>query len=238
MDARLRRCFRQVRLRVELNRAFDHLMAVVIAWSLFALVLVCLHRFVALPGAEAERLAALAAGALLVIAGAVWWIRRPRPAQLALVVDERAGLKERISTSLALAGEDDGFAACVRRDAHEAVARVNPSEHFPLRAPRRSPWGVGGLALLVVAFFAIPEVDLTGALAKQEDANEKLAQRRETEKTVEEVMEKIKASTKQLKTAEVSKDLLAEIQLPPDAKPDEIRLAARSEEHTSELQSH
>lgn len=226
MDARLRRCFRQVRLRVELNRAFDYAIVALMVWTAIALVAVCLHRFVALPVAEANRLAAWGAGAVFILAGLVWWVRRPQTAQLALVVDERAGLKERISTSLALASAPGGFAACVRRDAHEAVDRVKPAEHFPLRAPRRTPWGLGGLVLLAIAFLAIPKVDLTGALAKQDDAKKNEAERRETEKKVEDVLEKVKATTNELKMAELNKDVLAEVKLPPDAKPDEIRLAA------------
>lgn len=226
MDSRLRRCFRQVRLRIELNRGLDHLMVAFIAWCLFAVVLVCLHRLAALPAAELLRLSFFAAGGMLLIAAAHWWVRRPRPVQLALAVDERAGLKERISTSLALGDAADGFSACVRRDAHEAVARVKPAEHFPLRTPRRTPWGAGGLALLAITFFALPEVDLTGALAKRDQDEQKQEQRKETEKAVEQVLDKVKSATKQLKNADVPRDALAEIKLPPEAKPEEIRLAA------------
>src|SRR5581483_1188282 len=90
----------------------------------------------------------LAAGTL---AGIVrTWLRAPNRIDAALAVDERFGLRERVTTLLTLkAGQADSAPGlALLEDVHKRVSGLSVSERFPLTLPWRAALPpLGGLAL-------------------------------------------------------------------------------------------
>lgn len=98
-------------------------------------------------------------GALgLGLAIAVVWtfIARQRALGAAIEIDHRFGLKERVSSSLALspAEHDTPAGRALVEDAVRRVGRIDVAEHFTVRLPRRAllPLLPGAVALLVALF--------------------------------------------------------------------------------------
>lgn len=78
----------------------------------------------------------------------------------AVVLDQAAGLKERISTALSIQGSPDPFARAAIRDAEEKVARVHVPAHVRYRATRVWPWSLATtLAAAILAAF-LPDMNL------------------------------------------------------------------------------
>ncbi len=105
--------------------------------------------------------------ALGVVALAVvlaWWSRgRCSEIQVAMAVDERLDLREKLSTALHCQGRDDAFAQAAIEDAvrtarHPRV-REQVSRRFAVTAPRRW-WMTPALVLAVVAASLLPQGDL------------------------------------------------------------------------------
>jgi hypothetical protein len=96
--------------------------------------------------------------------------RRPSPVTAALLLDERFGLKERVTTSLTLTPEqaDSPAAEALLADANDRVAPLRVGDRFPVGVPRTPavlvPAGVA--ALLLLAFLWHPQ---TGADKSQEE---------------------------------------------------------------------
>ena len=147
-------------------------------------------------------------GGAVVLATAAWWyLSFPSRMRVAVMVDERLGLRERFSTTLALAHSADPFAAAARSEAREKAARVRLRERFPIRLSRRwaltaTAWAI---AAAVIAF--LPTMDLLGSLAgrrRQERQQTQLAQARAE---VRQVAKAVEARVNELGDAELSEDL-------------------------------
>ena len=108
---------------------------------------------------EGPRAAAVCA-AVGILAGAVLArVRRPLPiAEVAVAVDQRAGLREVVTTALELerAGETSPFTAPILDRALRACADVRPAALFPGRLPREWRWLAGGALLLAASTFVPP----------------------------------------------------------------------------------
>lgn len=136
------------------------------------------------------KLALIAAGSAVVMAMVWAWIRRARGLKLAREVDERAGLRESISTALIVEGRDDGWSRLVVETARERARRVVVRDAVPIEAPKmwQAPL-VLGLALLCVWW--VPRYDVTGLMARKE------AEERQDHE-VQQVMAEIKVDEKKL----------------------------------------
>lgn len=112
-----------------------------------------------------------AASAALV---AVLWafIRRRRGLRLAREVDERAGLRESISTAMIVAGQEDGWSRLVVETARQRARRVVVRDAIPFEAPRlwQAPLA---LAAALVCVWWLPRYDLTGLIAGKEAEQQK-----------------------------------------------------------------
>lgn len=92
-------------------------------------------------------------------------------ARVALVVDERLDLRERLTTALHCRGRDDAFAQAAVEDARVAIGDPKFSaalrRRFPVQAPRQ--WYVAPLlALLTAGAAALPSTDLFSSQKEQE----------------------------------------------------------------------
>jgi hypothetical protein len=105
-------------------------------------------------------------GAGLALATMAWSRRRPTEIQVALAVDERLELREKLSTALHCAKRDDPFACAAVEDAVAAARDPKMREmlvrRFAVRSPRR--WWAGPLAVALAAgLWFVPPLDLFAA---------------------------------------------------------------------------
>ena len=131
------------------------------------------------------------AGSSAVVVALLWaFLRRTRGLRLAQEVDERAGLREAISTAMCVDGCEDGWSRAVVETAQERARRVVVRDAVPIETPRawQAPV-ILGLALLTVWW--LPNYDLTGLMAKKEQEEQKLHE-------VQKVMAEIKVDEEKL----------------------------------------
>lgn len=137
----------------------------------------------------------------------LWFWRRPTPAQVALAIDERAALRERFSTALALATSGDPFAQAAVHEAHLKAEGLNIGRHFPITVTRRWAWAASAWAVAGLAFWLMPPLDLLGheAAAKRLAAEEARAKQAEAE--VKRTVAKAETIVRELNMAELAADL-------------------------------
>jgi hypothetical protein len=173
-----------------------------VAWSLagaatLSLLLVLLERSspaVALPW----RSLLVAMAAVVVVAGLAWMrLTRPSEVELAVLVDERLGLKERLSTALAVRERADPFARAACEDATRIAAdravRERAGRAFPVRAGRECGVAAGVAALAVAAYLLVPQGDLFSP-EEAPDRTELVAVRTEADAAMAEILRKVEES--------------------------------------------
>jgi hypothetical protein len=137
--------------------------------------------------------------ALILIAAAVYAARmRPSPREAAVPIDEKLGLKEKISTALYIRPENDPFAQAAVLDAEQTAQQVviNMRQHFPLTFPRPAYWAIG---LLVLALLARGFIDPMNLFNRKEIAAKQAAEQAKVEearKNVERAIARIDAMPK------------------------------------------
>jgi hypothetical protein len=103
------------------------------------------------------------AGLLAVVVAYVWtFVTRRRPVAVATEVDERANLREALSTALYVEKSRDPWADAMRDTAVRAAAGVNVSGAVPVEAPRAWPVPLATLIALLVLWYAVPSMDVLG----------------------------------------------------------------------------
>jgi len=134
----------------------------------------------------------IAAPIAAILIGFLWaLIKRPSQAKAAMIIDEKAGLRESISTALTIESQSDGWSKAVVTDATEKASKINLKSALPITAPKLWPTPlVAGLALLAVWW--LPVKDLTGLYAKQQQKQAELIQTQEVQATVAESQKAIK----------------------------------------------
>jgi hypothetical protein len=109
----------------------------------------------------------IAAGTALV--GALLWslFTRPRTLAAARVLDERAGLRESLSTALCVEHQTDTWSKAVVLTAEEKARTLRVAQAIPIEAPSR--WYVPAFAILGTAILwaSLPRYDLLGLFAKR-----------------------------------------------------------------------
>jgi hypothetical protein len=104
-----------------------------------------------------------AIGLTLAVAGVIWWTRRRSEIQVALAVDERLDLRERLSTALHCRGRDDVFAMAAVEDAVQTArdprSREQVGRRFKVEGPR-GWWISPMLVLLALLISFLPSQDL------------------------------------------------------------------------------
>lgn len=140
----------------------------------------------------------LAALGAAVLVGVVWaLVVRQREAAVARIVDERAGLRESLSTALCVEREQDAWSRAVVESAQEKARRVVVRDAIPIEGPRSWPMPTVAAALLIITFFLMPTLDLRGKRAEAKAAAQareelKVAENdaREAEQKMREIMQK------------------------------------------------
>lgn len=124
------------------------------------------------------------------VAAVVWSVvRRKRGVDLAIEVDERAGLRESLSTAVTLSGRGDAWSRAVVQSADERARKVVVRDAVPVEAPRLWPMALGAaLALAVVWFLPRQPIVLGGTAGAGPEEEAELRQvMAETERQEEEI---------------------------------------------------
>lgn len=201
-------------------------LAVTLTFAAFALVVLrVLQSLVALPASWGV-LSGVAAGAAL-LAAIVWSQARTRPGHpVARRVDERAGLRETLSTALAVGAQQDPWSQATVELAGRTAAGVNLKSAIPVEAPRLWPvpacaWG------LVAVLLAVPVLDLPALMGREAPPPTPREQALEVSAQVEQMKEELKAEAARLGVDIDLGDEAADNALAPnEITPEEIQAAA------------
>jgi len=138
-------------------------------------------------------------GAGAAIVGALLWaiIRKPSIDEVARTVDDRAALRESISTALCVDHNQDSWSKAIVTDARDRAKRVVIKDTLPIERPKG--WALPLIiATALVALWWVPTMDIAGLLKKKEQAQAQQAQINEVNAVVSEAkkkLEEIKAQT-------------------------------------------
>jgi len=144
-----------------------------------------------------------AAGLVLLL----WLLRFPSRMQASLLLDERLGLRERCSTTLALAQSQEPFAKAARADALRAVQRADVQKYFPIRFACNWYYGVGTWLVAMALVLFVPQKDLLGLLRQKEQQAAEAKQIDQAKSEVKETAESVKAVVKGLDAPELEEEL-------------------------------
>lgn len=173
--------------RMAVNAALDALALALVTGAGVGAFLILADRlfFLELPTLETA-LWLLAASA---IAAAAISIRKiPRRFSAALLLDEKAGTRERFSSALLVARETaTPMSSAFLNDAMARCRTVNVGKSVPLRLPRRFRWLPLPLAAAAGLYLLMPEADLLGRRADREERAQK---KQEIEKLVARPLQK------------------------------------------------
>ncbi len=102
--------------------------------------------------------------------GAVIWAfgTRARPIIAARTLDERADLRESLSTALCVQSERDAWSQLIVRNAAERASKVHVGRAIPIGTPRFAPLPFCAALALAIIWFTVPEFDLWGVATKRE----------------------------------------------------------------------
>jgi len=162
-----------------------------------------------------------------VVGSAAWTvIRRHDRLAVARELDERAGLKETISTAMFVQEQNDPWSRASVDRAREVSRRVVVRQAFPFSVPRVWPAPILGVGIFFLLGL-IPRADLLQMLAKSEA-------KQETQRQVEQAKAEVQAADKKLEEllAKIDQDALKNEELDaneptePPTTPDEIRREA------------
>lgn len=139
----------------------------------------------------------IAAG-VTALSAIVWaMIRRPNQDQVARTVDDRAGLNETISTALCVDEQTDSWSKAIVSDASAQAKRVIVKDALPIEGPKHWPMPIAAL-LAIIAIWWVPSTDITGLMAKKQQALDEQVAIKEVQATVNDtrkMIEEIKAQT-------------------------------------------
>ena len=157
----VRRLLRRAAFRLTLDRLL-HAAPVVAALALAAVLVLRLLERLAGVGVNWTVAWAVVAGAFLSVTLAAALARRRSAAEIARIVDERAGLRESISTALGVADRPDGWSRATVEDAQRRAAAVDVRRALPFSRPRGVPAPLAVAGVLAVVWLAVPQADLFG----------------------------------------------------------------------------
>lgn len=112
-------------------------------------------------------IAGAAAGITLLTAFVSAAVRRPRGVALADELDRRAGLRETLSTAVAMKSSNDAWASAVRDSANERARRIVMQDAVPVRMPKGWQTPMLLLAVAGLGLWLAPRHDLSGLLDRR-----------------------------------------------------------------------
>ena len=198
---------RTTRFRLTMNTVFAQVAVGVLVAAVGWLAVILLERaFV--PGIPLlpSVLAAAAVGLIVATVGAY----RVRVDHLAaaVVLDEAAGLKERISSAITCRQSPDPFARATVQDAEKIVANIHVPSHIRYHGSQLWPWSLASIIIALLFFYFMPSLNLLAA-DPAEDDQEQLAAAVEEKQNVEVALQ---AQMKKVQQRLQDKPALADLQ--------------------------
>ncbi|HLO42306.1 MAG TPA: hypothetical protein VK176_14890 [Phycisphaerales bacterium] len=173
---------------------------------------------------------ASAGGVVLLGSVVMVLVERKDSMGVARELDDRAGLRESLSTAMCVHTAQDPWSRVVVESARASAARVRVRDAVPLEAPGKWQLALGSAGALALAWFVVPPMDVFGTLAKKQEVEKQQqelvaakADIAEKEKKLEAILEKAKVEFKDEKTDEAGEAALKSQEL---KNPDEVRRAA------------
>jgi len=165
-----------------------------------------------------------------VLALATGWslLRRKSTPAVARELDERAGLREALSTAICFEKSQDAWGRAVVENAQRTAASVQVGRAIPIQAPSFWPVPVGAALAFLVVWIAVPVIDVMGIWAKQTAAEDRVREVTAVKADVQQRTDKVKEMLAKAKIEfidEEGAEASAE-QKPTDNDPEAIRRAA------------
>jgi len=164
----------------------------------------------------------IAAGTVLVL----WLLRFPNRMQASLLLDERLGLRERCSTTLALLESDDPFARAARAESLAAIQRANVRGHFPISLSRSWFYGAGTWLGAIALIFLVPQKDLLGLHQKKQQQRDEVKKVEQAQAQVKQTTDAVKAVVEKLDDPNLREDLAKLEALTQAGQPQELKREA------------
>jgi len=171
------------------------------------------------------QMAMIIAGSAAFVASLAWVLfRLPSREGTARIVDDAAGLKESLSTALAVESSADAWSRAAVADAVRKSRDISVSRTFPWTAPRRWPAPIVAIALFLIAGF-LPSFDLLGDAAASEDERQSVRQIEAAIAEVKGIESKVSETLKELGLEDTLDEFDAQADLKPENPEDVRRLA-------------
>ncbi len=236
-----KRKIRAVRIRCSLNLLLSQIGLVLAGAGIAAVLAVLAEKLLAVSirTPVVFWMAGTLAGALILIP---WLLKIPNRMQASLLLDERLKLKERFSTTLALADSDDPFAQAARSESLRAIQEADLKGSFPFKLSRRWGYGAGLWVVVVAMFFLLPQKDLLGFMREKEDKQKQAKAVEQTQAEIDKTAQIVKAAVKELGDPNLAEDLkkldeLAKAQAPDEVKRQAIKALGDLSEKIKKMQS-
>jgi hypothetical protein len=155
-----------------------------------------------------------------------WLLKIPTSMQASVLLDERLGLKERFSTTLALAQSDDPFAQAARAESLQAINRTDLRGHFPIRLTHHWLCSAGLWLVAMLLVFFLPQKDLLGVLRQRQTQDVKVRQAAEVKDEVQKALEPVRAVVQKLGDPNLSEELAKVDKIMQMTDPQEIKREA------------
>ncbi|MBN1974489.1 MAG: hypothetical protein JW787_12695 [Sedimentisphaerales bacterium] len=215
----------KVRVRCSINLLLRYAGQVLIIAGVIAILAILLQKLLALNVISTNTLAVY----LIIFAAAIfgiWLYKQPNKMQISLLLDERMKLKERFSTTFKISDARDEFSEAARNEAIEKAQSLDLQGHFPIKLCKGWAY-TGALWLTVLLLFAyLPQKDLLGIQRKRDKQNEITQQKEKAQSQVKEAASSIKLAMKNINDPNIAEALGKLDNMPPGAKPQEVKREA------------
>lgn len=189
------------------------------------LTLRLLERLVGLPVDWA--LAWWIAGGASALAAVIWSSASARDrAAVARLLDERAELRETLSTAVALGEPRDAWSAAAIEQARLHARELKIRRVVPLRFPRQWPASALAAIAFVVVWFAVPQADLFGRDREREEEAAQAQEIAEAQAEAETIEDELREMLAKLGEENALESSEAELETRTPSTPDDIRRAA------------
>jgi hypothetical protein len=217
-----------VLFRCSINLLLKHAGRVLTAAGIVVMLAVLTDRLLALGiinSVNSRAILSFSAAAIALIL-LLWLMKQPSRMQVSLLLDERLKLRERYSTTLALADSDDPFANAARSEARQKAEQVNIQGHFPIRPSKCWMYAISTWLIAAAIILFMPQKDLLGFLRKDRQQQQRARQLEQTKVDIKEAADPVKLAIKQLGEPELADALSKLDQIPKDARPQDVKRQA------------
>jgi hypothetical protein len=156
----------------------------------------------------------------------LWLVQVPSRMQASVLLDERLGLRERCSTTLALAESTDPFARVARSEALRVAGNARLRGHFPIRLTRSWYYSAGIWTVAALRGLCMPQRDLLGVRAQRQEREQANRVREEARAEVAETTEVVKTVVERLDDPNLTAELAKLDELARDGAPEDIKREA------------